>query len=88
MSSEISRKIIEQLRCQTCKRKNCKSDQRDPLDVVWFGKQYNQKQITCSACFICNDEAIKNAIPTQQNVVPLRYTFRYLVFSLNSSQKN
>jgi hypothetical protein len=73
MSSEIARKIIEQIHNTRCKKKNCPSQQRDPLDLVWFGKQYgDQRQITCSACFVCNDEAIKNAIPTQLNVLPLR----------------
>ena len=88
MSSELSRKIIEQVRCQTCRQKNCHSDQRDPLDVVWFGKQYSQKQITCSACFVCNDEALKNAIPTQQNVAPLRYRTLHAASSSSSSRRS
>lgn len=81
MSTEIARKIIEQVRAGQCKRNNCISQQRDPPDVVWFGKQYgSNKEVTCSACYICNDEAVKKSIPTQLNVLPLRY-FQFL-FSL------
>lgn len=56
MSTEIARKIIEQVRAGVCNKKNCISKQRDPLDIVWFGKQYGaNREITCSACYICND---------------------------------
>lgn len=73
MSTEIARKILEQIRAGLCNKKNCISKQRDPLDVVWFGKQYGaNREITCSACYICNDEAVKNSLPTQLNVLPLR----------------
>ena len=72
--SEITRKIVEQLKGSRCKKNNCKSQGKDQLEVVWFGRQYGQqREATCSACLICSDEAIKNAIPTQLNVLPLRY---------------
>ena len=73
MASEITRKIVDQVKSSKCGKAHCKSQGRDQLEVVWFGKQYGQqKEVTCSACFICNDEAIKSAIPTQLNVLPLR----------------
>jgi hypothetical protein len=81
MSTEIARKIIEQVRANQCRKKNCVSQQRDPLDVVWFGKQYGvNREATCSACYICNDEAVKNSLPTHLNVLPLRYISLHLQF--------
>lgn len=74
MSSELSRKLIDQVRANRCSKKGCFSQQRDPLDVVWFGQQYgDSKELTCSACYVCNDEAIKASFPTQINVLPVRY---------------
>lgn len=56
MASEITRKIVEQIKVNKCKKHNCRSQGRDQLEVVWFGKQYGQqKEVTCSACFVCND---------------------------------
>jgi hypothetical protein len=74
MSSEQSRKLIEQARAFRCTRKGCLSQQRDPIDVVWFGQQYGEcKEYTCSACYICSDEAVKASLPTALNILPLRY---------------
>lgn len=89
MSTEIARKIIEQVRANCCKKKNCVSQQRDPLEVIWFGTQYGaNREATCSACYICNEEAVKNSLPTCLNVLPLRYKSCYSVFSsINSPKK-
>ena len=73
MYSEQARKLIEQVRANRCTRKGCLSQQRDPLDTVWFGQQYGEcREFTCSACFICSDESVKAAIPTTHNVLPVR----------------
>ena len=42
--SEITRKIVEQLKNNKCKKNNCKSQGKDALEVVWFGKQYGQQR--------------------------------------------
>lgn len=89
MYSEQARKLIEQVRANRCNRKGCLSQQRDPLDTVWFGQQYGEcREFTCSACFVCNDEAIKAAIPTTHNVLPVRYDLPYRVSSSKGSRMN
>lgn len=73
MSNEFTRKIIDQIRNIKCNKKGCLSQQRDSLDIVWYGQQYGDyKEYTCSACYVCNEEAVKGSFPTNLNVLPLR----------------
>ena len=71
--SDIVKKIQDEFRAGKCLNKGCESEQKDTPDIVWFGKQYEHKQITCSSCLIKNDEAMKKCIPSFQNVLPVRY---------------
>lgn len=71
---ELSKKLEESIRTAKCSNKGCLSGGKDNLDIVWFGNQYEQKIITCSSCYIMNDEAIKKSLPTAQNIMPLRYS--------------
>lgn len=64
----------ESLRGARCSSKDCLSSGRDSQEIVWFGVQYEQKKITCSSCFVMNDEAVKKCLPTAVNVMPVRYS--------------
>lgn len=79
--AELSKKLDESIRAAKCSNKGCLSGGKDNLDIVWFGNQYEQKIITCSSCYVMNDEAIKKSIPTSQNVMPLRYNSFKIVHS-------
>lgn len=83
--SELSKKLEESIRGAKCSNKGCLSGGKDNLDIVWFGNQYEQKIITCSSCYVMNDEAIKKSIPTAQNVMPLRLLNRNVVRSSPNS---
>lgn len=76
---EGSKKLEESIKMGKCKNRECLSGGKDNLEIVWFGNQYEQKKITCSSCFVMNDEAIKKSLPTNLNVVPVRYFSYYLV---------
>lgn len=68
---EPIKNMLDSLKTEKCTRKDCLSDKRGNLEVVWFGKQYDVKEVTCSCCFMLNDEAIKKSIPATFNVLPL-----------------
>lgn len=74
-SQEFFKKLEEHIRSSKCSNKGCLSNGKDNMEIVWFGNQYEEKMITCSSCFVMNDEALKKSIPTNQNVLPLRYKY-------------
>ena len=72
--ADAARKLSEQIRSYKCSRKGCLSQQRDHIEVAWFGTQYgDNKEFTCSACFLCHDESMRNAYPASINILPLTY---------------
>jgi hypothetical protein len=74
---ELQKKLEESIRAKNCTHKGCLSSGKDALDIVWFGSQFEEKVITCSSCFVLNDEALKKCVPSSFNVVPLRYLLYY-----------
>lgn len=72
-SSELQKRLYDSIRSNKCTNKGCLSNGEDNLEVAWFGKQYDEKCLTCSSCYIMNDEAVRKSIPTAFNVLPLRY---------------
>jgi hypothetical protein len=68
---EPIKNLVESLKTEKCQRKDCLSDNIGNLEVVWFGKQYDTKDMTCSCCYMLNDEAIKKSLPATYNVLPL-----------------
>jgi hypothetical protein len=78
-SYEPVKKIITELKSMKCSKKGCLSDHRDTLEVAWFGNLYENKEMTCSSCYILDNEAIKKSLPSNLNVLPLiHFTDRFM----------
>ena len=71
MTTDLHAKLGHLIKDAKCKNKDCLSNGNDNLELVWFGKQYEEKIITCSSCYVMNEEAIKKSLPTSMNVLPV-----------------
>lgn len=54
MNTDLYLKLHQTIKDAKCKNKDCLSKGNDNLELVWFGKQYEEKIITCSSCYVMN----------------------------------
>lgn len=70
--ADIAKKITETIRLNKCQRKGCMSNNQDNLEVVWFGNEFEHKDVTCSSCVLMNEAAIGKVLPVGNNLLPVR----------------
>lgn len=70
--TDIDRKIAETIRLNKCQRKGCLSNNQDSLEVVWFGNEFEHKDVTCSSCVLMNEAVVGKILPVGSKLHPVR----------------